>query len=128
MEIKIYYSPDMNGMDEFVSYTINSFDELRNILPIAWAELTSMYDSDQYNSEAFIVACLSKNSMKEINCASFTFNDGELAIQNTEFIESNDPDIDDWTSVGLSIDKPYIGLSGLNEIISKLLKFENQTS
>jgi len=122
MLIKIYFSPNMDGMDDYQSYEIRSFDELLNLLPQAWLELSESYDVEENSSEAFIIASISNKNNLEINCASFAFNEGELSIQNTEFLDANDPEINGWKEAGLDINKPYIGEDGLKEIINTLLK------
>lgn len=123
MQIKIYFSPNMDGMADYRSFEIQSFDELLQLLPQAWLELSELYEVEENSSEAFIIASLSDKNPLEINCASFAFNDGELSIQNTEFIEPNDPEIKSWKEVGLDINKLYVGEAGLKEIINTLLKY-----
>jgi len=127
MEIKIYFSPNMEGIDDFQSFEINSPIELINILPQAWDELSKLYDVDEASSEAFITACINGIDPMEVNCASFTFYDGVLNIQNTEFYEPNDPDALNWKKVGLSIDKEYIGEAGLKEILSKIFEYQKKS-
>ena len=122
MLIKIYFSPNMDGMADYQSYEIQSFDELLKLLPQAWLELSESYDVEENSSEAFIIASISNKNHLEINCASFAFNDGELSIQNTEFLEANDPEIKIWKEAGLDINKLYIGEEGLKEIINTLLR------
>ena len=122
MLIKIYFSPNMDGTAEYQSYEIRSFDELLNLLPQAWLEFSESYDVEENSSEAFIIASISNKNHLEINCASFAFNDGELSIQNTEFLDTNDPEIKSWKEAGLDINKLYIGEDGLKEIINTLLK------
>lgn len=123
MLIKIYFSPNMDGMADYQSHEIQSFDELLELLPHAWHELSNLYEVEENSSEAFIIASISDKNPLEINCASFAFNDGELSIQNTEFIEPNDPEIKIWKEVGLDTNKPYEGVVGLKEIINTLLKY-----
>ena len=123
MLIKIYFSPNMYGMADYRSFEIQSFDELQKLLPQAWLELSESHEVEENSSEAFIIASISDKNSLEINCASFAFEDGELSIQNTEFIEPNDPEIKIWKEVGLDINKRYIGEEGLKEIINTLLKY-----
>ena len=123
MLIKIYFSPNMDGMADYQSYEIQSFDELLELLPHAWPELSNLYEVEENSSEAFIIVSISDKNPLKINCASFAFNDGELSIQNTEFIEPNDPEIKIWKEVGLDTNKPYEGVVGLKEIINTLLKY-----
>ena len=127
MEFKIYFSPNMEGIEDFQSYEINSPIQLINILPQAWDELSNLYDVDEGSSEAFITACIDGNHPMEINCASFAFYNGELSIQNTEFYEPNDPDAMNWKRVGLNVDKAYIGEAGLKEILGKIFEYQEKS-
>lgn len=128
MKFDIYFSPNMEGMDEFLSYEINTPDNLLNILTSAWEELSSLYDIDDANSEAFIVAHIPGNNPIEITIASFALIDGELSIQNTEFYEPNGIDALNWKKVGLSLEKPYIGEDGLNMILQTIFDYQNSLS
>ena len=124
MLIKIYFSPNMGGMADYQSYEIQSFDELLKLLPQAWLDLSETYQVEENSSEAFIIASISDKNHLEINCASFAFNDGELSINITEFLEANDPEIKCWKKVGLDTNKLYAGEDGLKEIINTLLKLK----